>query len=525
MGLVVAARHTSTDQLVAIKLMLQDAWQFGNAIERFVLEARAASQLTSQNIAQLLDVGTLDDGSPFMVMEYLEGITMTEVIRRHGALAVDDAMDFGLHVCAAMAEAHEKGIIHRDLKPGNLFLTQQRDGTVLVKVLDFGLSKLIDAADERDLQITDTMGTIGSPSYMSPEQARSAKYTDERSDIWSLGVTLYQMLTAHLPFQAESRAELFAAILREDPTPVRTHAPWVPRQLESVIMHCLLKEPEQRYQTVTALASDLTPFASDRGREFCKSSFLPVRWFVAPPAPPDSLITDANSSIIIEAPDKLDIGDFFSALPTKHYELPTFDSIAPVDDMSEDVTAFVTERPPRSSSGKWAIFGMIVIVLGIALGWVAFQFTDEKAEAGTETREPGAAAIEATPGLADDSEAKPDVTPDDLVKPPGDPDTADSDTAAAPSDDVDDQVTDDQATDDQATDDQATDDQATDDQAADDQAVEPGDGPKARKSKRKRSKRKKRRKKRSEKTSDQDDSEDKKKKKKPKDGDLFRTID
>src|SRR5580704_14011169 len=188
MGVVVAARHLQLDQLVALKFVLPKALEDKSMTERFLREAKAAVRLKSEHVAKVLDVGTLDSGAPYIVMEYLEGTNLAEVIAIQAPLAADVACDYLIQACEALSEAHTLGIVHRDLKPQNLFLTKGVGGAPLVKVLDFGISKIKQPEGAHNL--TQTATVIGSPLYMAPEQMRSARNADQRSDIWALGVVL-----------------------------------------------------------------------------------------------------------------------------------------------------------------------------------------------------------------------------------------------------------------------------------------------------------------------------------------------
>jgi len=206
MGVVVAAHHLQLELEVAIKFLRGEALMDGEAVARFQREARAAVKLKSEHVARVLDVGTLASGSPFLVMELLDGLDLGTLIESGEKIATGDAVDYVLQASEAVAEAHSLGIVHRDLKPRNLFLTTRVDGRPLVKVLDFGISKLLEgAAEGANFTLTSTTDIVGSPSYMSPEQLRSARTVDERTDIWSLGVVLFELLTAKLPFDGEKR--------------------------------------------------------------------------------------------------------------------------------------------------------------------------------------------------------------------------------------------------------------------------------------------------------------------------------
>ncbi len=265
MGVVVAATHLQLHNKVALKFMLPEALQLPALVERFAREARAAARLKSDHVARVLDVGELASGSPYMVMEYLEGNDLGSVVESQGALPIEGAVDCVLQACDAVAEAHRIGIVHRDLKPRNLFLTTRNDGRALIKVLDFGIAKQKTTAS--DLSLTRTTEVIGSPNYMSPEQLRSARAVDERSDIWALGVILYELLSGTLPFAAESVTQLIAMVLTDPPRPIRRLREEVPEDLWRAIEKCLQKEPAARFASIAELALALERFAPADTRE------------------------------------------------------------------------------------------------------------------------------------------------------------------------------------------------------------------------------------------------------------------
>lgn len=264
MGVVVAATNLTLGQTVALKFLLPEVLGGSETLERFQREARIASRLRSEHVAKVIDAGTLEDGSPYIVMEYLKGDDLGHVLRDKGPLAVSDAVDYLLQACEAVAEAHSQGIVHRDLKPSNLFLTTSVDGRPMVKVLDFGICKV--RSSDEDASITSTAALVGSPSYMSPEQIRSAKHVDARTDIWSLGVTLYELLTGRLPFAAAGPSATIAKIVADAPEPLRTARPEVPAELEAVVSRCLAKNPADRFRSVGSFSRALRTFGSDASK-------------------------------------------------------------------------------------------------------------------------------------------------------------------------------------------------------------------------------------------------------------------
>jgi eukaryotic-like serine/threonine-protein kinase len=260
MGVVVAAHHLQLDEKVALKFLLPDAVLQPEAVARFDREARAAVKIKSDHVARVTDVGKLESGSPYMVMEYLEGDDLSGWLEKNGPLPIEQAVDFVLQACEAIAEAHSIGIVHRDLKPANLFCIRRPNGQLSIKVLDFGISKLGGAAEK--LQMTRTSTLVGSPFYMSPEQMQTAKGVDSRTDIWSLGIILFELLTGRVPFDSPTVTDLAIRVATEPPPPVTSLRGDVPPGLEKAILTCLEKPRERRYQDVGELALAIAPFGS-----------------------------------------------------------------------------------------------------------------------------------------------------------------------------------------------------------------------------------------------------------------------
>ncbi|HEU5073958.1 MAG TPA: protein kinase [Polyangiaceae bacterium] len=303
MGVVVEATDTRLERRVAIKFLLPDYAEHGEAASRFMREARAAVKIKSDHTARVIDVGTMENGSPYMVMEYLEGADVAQILERDGVLSVEDAALYIIQACEAVAEAHSHGIVHRDLKPANLFLAQQPDGSLRIKVLDFGISKVADTQLEHSLTRTSSM--MGSPLYMSPEQMRSTRSVDLRTDIWALGVIFYEMVTGSLPFIANSVPELSAKVLLEAHEPLSSRRPDLPLALERVVTRALCKNASERYPSIAEFALELLPFAPHRARHnveriskvLCAAGLSTSRFKASVPPGPMSFTANSEAGL------------------------------------------------------------------------------------------------------------------------------------------------------------------------------------------------------------------------------------
>lgn len=264
MGYVVSAMHVELGEVVALKFLRPEALQIPELVERFAREARAAAKIRSEHIARVFDVGVLPDGVPFIVMEHLAGQDLADVLQTRGPLPIKVAVEYVMQACEALAAAHASGVVHRDIKPENLFLTKHAQGLDFIKILDFGISKVALAPGKRGF--VRTMMPLGSPVYMSPEQIRASDSVDARTDIWSLGCVLFELLTGTVAFNEPSLMQLSAAILEHDPVPLRELIPEAPVELEDVVFNCLQKDPDQRYGNIAELAIALYPFAPRRSR-------------------------------------------------------------------------------------------------------------------------------------------------------------------------------------------------------------------------------------------------------------------
>jgi serine/threonine protein kinase len=263
MGTVVAARHLYLDRKVAIKFLRAEAVDHSQSRQRFYREARAADRIASKHVVRVFDVGTLETGEPYIVMEHLDGCDLATWLGDRGPLPLAEAADFIVQTCEAIGQAHEYGIVHRDLKPANIFVVHGTGEPPAVKVLDFGIAKhtghMSATLDPSDAVTTDEKVLIGTPFYMSPEQLSSSRDVDARTDIWALGVILFQLLTGHLPFEG-TFLELCGKVTA--PFRPRQRFPNLSPAAEAVILRCLEPDRERRYSTARELADAVRAFGS-----------------------------------------------------------------------------------------------------------------------------------------------------------------------------------------------------------------------------------------------------------------------
>lgn len=263
MGVVMAAVHVQLGHRVALKFLTRAGARNEESLARFALEAKAAALMRSEHATRILDIGRLPRGEPYMVLEMLEGADLGALVTKRGPMPMTNAVTHVLEACEALAEAHALGIVHRDLKPDNLFLATRPDGTQIIKVLDFGISKFSSRLDEKLGKVpplTTTTAILGSPVYMSPEQLKSTRDVDHRTDIWSIGVVLYELMAGQPPFPWRNMAELSAAILKDHPEPLSDLVPSIPPEFDRVLLRCLEKNPNDRYDNIAELAWALVPF-------------------------------------------------------------------------------------------------------------------------------------------------------------------------------------------------------------------------------------------------------------------------
>ena len=279
MGVVVAATHLELREAIALKFLYAKTDGSEDFKSRFRREAQVSAKLRNEHITRVLDVGTWREGAMYMVMEYLAGNDLRKMIRTQGPFPIGAAVEYIVQVCEGVAEAHAHGIVHRDLKPSNLLVTKRADGSDLVKILDFGISKWTGMGDEEG-ELTQTGVVLGSPKYMSPEQLFGAGSVDSRTDIWSIGAILYELIAGRPPYDQPSLARICADLAGNKPPPrLRDLRTEVTPELEGVVLHCLERSVDLRIQNVADLAGDLlaavgSPYA-DQVRSRIRSTLDP----------------------------------------------------------------------------------------------------------------------------------------------------------------------------------------------------------------------------------------------------------
>ena len=357
MGVVYEANDLALGRRVAVKVMAPEIAQNPKHRRRFAREAGAALSLTSPHAVRVYEIGE-DDSTPYLVMEYLEGRTL-EALLAAGPIGVVEAADWMLQALDAIAEAHLQGLVHRDVKPGNLFLANQAGGKPIIKVLDFGLVKYLDPTVTR---LTKTGAPLGTPAYMAPEQVRAAPDLDVRADVWSVGATLYELLTGKLPFTASSLPMLLTRIIHDEPTPLRARRQDIPPALEAIVTRCLTKDRQGRYASAAEVAVALDAATIGLARTVRLQPRAPARIPSTPPvasAPPF-----AGSPPLASAPP-------FPSAPALHASAPPF-AMAPAGAPRPPfgmIAALPTAKPQASSRVPLFLGAMLVVLLlgGLAL--------------------------------------------------------------------------------------------------------------------------------------------------------------
>lgn len=438
MGSVVKARHEVLHQDVAIKLMRRDLADSDMARKRFLREARAAAKIASDYVARVTDVDVLPDGTPLMVMEFLEGEELHDIMKRERRLPVTRAVDLMVQALFGLSAAHDLGVVHRDLKPSNLFVTKTSSGKRRVKLLDFGISKVLEAAASEGLRAGANTGihsSLGTPRYMSPEQIRSAKDVDERTDLWSVGLILYQTVTGTFPFKGDTLGEVLSDVMTVTVPRMSSIAPEVPGELSDVVDRCLQRDRDDRYNSARELMQALAPFASAR----IQASLAPASTRNPPPdveIPPSlsgpTLRLDEDSQATV-----IDTGEDTEVSPPEAPASPAAD--APTTPTPQATANTMTiEDTWTDRSGRLWLFGGLGILAIALVGGASVVLSPEPA-APSEPAEPSgekpdASASEASPPIrtATAAPAASPSSPASAVPEPGTSDTARPGASAPP---------------------------------------------------------------------------------------------
>ncbi|WP_437274838.1 serine/threonine-protein kinase [Sorangium sp. So ce375] len=372
MGAVYEGHHAGTGRRVAVKVITGDIAKKPKLAQRFEVEAQAAATIASDHVVQVLDVGHDERGAPFMVMEHLAGEDVAGLLARVSALAPEAAVKIAVQACLGLGSAHARGIVHRDVKPGNLFLCARDGGGVTVKLLDFGIAKITGEASA-GAKLTRTGAIIGSPIYMSPEQARTVHHIDHRTDLWSLGVVLYEMLAGHAPHHdIEALGGLIFAICSRPVPPLRSAAPWVDPRLAAAVERALVIDPAGRYQSAGEMATVLRTFLRGGSAELTADMLVPADRRCAPDAAHGALAFATTTRGELIPP----------VAPVPH--VPPIAPLAPPRSAEVGLVAVTPPPPiPRPAAAKEgaspspALFvagGLVLAALGVggafALGWI-----------------------------------------------------------------------------------------------------------------------------------------------------------
>ncbi|HWL86732.1 MAG TPA: serine/threonine-protein kinase, partial [Polyangiaceae bacterium] len=350
MGTVYEAEHVAIGRSVAVKVLHPSQVRKKVSVKRFHHEARAAGAIGHPNICEVYDLGELEDGSPYLVMERLVGETLADRIAKQGVLPFDEVLDILTQVLSGLIAAHEKNIVHRDIKPENVFLTRRVGCPPIAKILDFGVSKMLPSSGRDDeMHLTRTGMVMGTPFYMSPEQARGDRDLDARVDLYACGVLMYEALTARRPFLAPNYNALLLQILTTSPRPVREHRPNVPVGFERVLEKAMRRSRDDRYRSATDFQSDLKLLRDDYSLptrlqaispalvEQARQSFLRSPTPAPPPAPSGSVPSAPNAMSVPAPPGLTRSGEGPAAVSRRGPD------VAPVSARTEDERRRVTE--------------------------------------------------------------------------------------------------------------------------------------------------------------------------------------
>ena len=398
MGVVYAAEHLVLKQRVAVKVLLPDAAASEAVVERFAREARAAAKINSEHVARVLDAGSIANGAPFLVMEYLEGCDLEELLHLQKTLPVVDVVDYVVQALEGLAHAHAANIVHRDLKPANLFLGCRPDGSNAIKVLDFGISKTTRGKPE-DKRLTGHH-VLGSPVYMSPEQLRNATDIDARADIWSIGIVAYELLSGSPPFDGDGVGEIFAAILEKEPVPLATLDASIPPALSDIVARCIRRAPNERWSDVGELARALAPFGSEASAPIVDRA----EQVLARAKQMRVAVTPLETRRVVDAIDAA-ASRAFTTETRSEPALPLVrprDGVATLEDGVSTRLASFARRSPARAAG--AALGLLLVLGACLFGAVRATRPSEAAELAASPLATTDEADEAAPAPSDTAE-------------------------------------------------------------------------------------------------------------------------
>jgi len=436
MGLIYRAEDTVLDRQVAVKLLKPLPDLSLKDVKRFEREAKVLSQLEHANVLDVFEVGELENGSPVLVMELLEGRDLRQEIRVRERFPVDEAVGYLIQAAAAVGAVHDAGIIHRDIKPQNLFITKLT-GARHLKLLDFGISK-IDSDSEQTL--TATQGTLGTPQYMSPEQIMGAKNVDHRTDVWALGVILYFLLSGRLPFTGPSSSAIIVAIPNQQPPPLSDYRSDIPPEVIEIVAGCLEKDPEKRISSAKLLLQRLSPFGPEDGVIVADAVDVPS---TVPPvvlqmmpgflsAPPRNSRAPEPATLDLPPPGGAETQDLDPASRTVRADFdplaaPGLDLVKPGSvefrSVPEELTApssrrLSEQRKRRNTGLGFAAGGALVLALG--LGVLSSSSAPEEQEPKEVEVQPAEPPFAPAPKAAE-SEPEADLDVDEPVAPEAKP--------------------------------------------------------------------------------------------------------
>ncbi|WP_437655252.1 serine/threonine-protein kinase [Sorangium sp. So ce1182] len=360
MGAVYQAEHTGTGRRVALKVITGELASRQDIVDRFWREAKAAGRIDTDHITQVLDSGVdRDMNLPYLVMEFLSGEDLQGFLKKTGPIAPDVALRVIAQACLGLRKAHEAGVVHRDIKPANLFLARREAGEMLVKILDFGIAKVVmeQAQETETAGLTKTGSLLGSPLFMSPEQALGSKHVDHRSDLWSLGISLYQALSARTPFDhITAMGQLVVEINYGRLAPVQERAPWVPPEVAAVVDRALQRKPNERFQSATEMLDAIAPLLP-HGWALTESMLTPVPEALRARVAPRLMVSSSPSLPEIPAP---------TFLPQD----PQASQASPHPGNTAGAMARSQVAPPRGSPAKalLAVGAAALVTAGVVAG-------------------------------------------------------------------------------------------------------------------------------------------------------------